>query len=866
SRACPPLFQERVTLISHWFDLWTDKQRKLFLHTILMRSNCCAVSPLYMYTQNWFGERIPMIQVNFTTVLPRFVSLYIFSFLSPRDLCAAAQVNWHWKFLTEQDCLWMPKCVKFGWFLPYTPAPNEYSAWKQHYIACATNLDYLTPREATAIYGTLNESKAGTEEQEEILREKHRRKIIQERLALHKKELFKARPPWVSGTWTSRFLKNTSQPRLAETIQDRTGLQAKEFVLASLKTLSKRKNVAGSRSYPILPSRCCQSVYQRYSSSAYPLQPYLLLISSHVPAYEMVLDSIKPGVLPVVYEHSGMTLEGLLYYVEKALDGRQATSIGIFTNGDSRGINLLKDCRISIKNILSPEVREFWEKLGSCVTSQEGGGHVDIFVPLAASEAGMKVLSQLTHLTRVFFRTPTGVATGSYQHILSEWLGNQRDGAPTSIYFTEAKLQTWLSLTELLGEALKLVRKQMRPYFSELQKNIKGRIIGQFMFDVMSWSKVQTHQETVQALADGLAELSKGNNVTLLFMSKSRFSPNHLHEDAADKRKKFARELLTSERNYVQVLETVRDVYVRPLKAALASNRAILSYANVQLIFSDILDVLQLNRWFLNKLTERFQEWSPAQHLGEVFIKFGLQLQTYTNFFNNYTIILKTIDTCRETVPLFRAFLKRQDKTVATNMMSLQELLLCPSRRFEEYVHLLHALRLHTPPEHMDREDLTAAVKQMKQYKDYIDQVCRHRSSVFSPFINLLDVNRYLIKVQDVAQLCCCSEHISVPFRIYEHNCDLSLFLFNDALVISQRSILHMPFERTSKTTHQFMASVALHRLFVEDILDSKYIKNAFLLQGPNQWICSTEDEDSKFIWLSLLQSTINCSTENNGM
>ncbi|XP_065446341.1 epithelial cell-transforming sequence 2 oncogene-like isoform X7 [Chrysemys picta bellii] len=781
------LFEERVSLISHWFNLWTDKQRKQFLHRMLMR---CSKSQL-KFTQNWLAEKIPVTKVDFTRVLPRFISLYIFSFLSPRELCAAAQVNWHWKFITEQDCLWVPKCVKFGWFLPYTPADNEYSAWKRHYIACASSLDYFTPREATEIYGTFNEPKAENEEQEERLREKWLRKIIRERLALHKKELFKARLPWMSGTWSSRFLKSRLQPSQAQTIQDRARLQAalqlireksalsnhtlsmllseemklaaeKQLVLASLKTLPKRKNVTGSRSDPVLPYKHCQRVYQKHSSFAYPLEPYLVLISSRVPAYEMVLDSIKPGVIPVLYEHCGLTLESLLFYIEKALDGRKAKSIGIFSDGNSREINLLQGCRISIENILSPEVREFWEKLG-CVMSPGEGGYVDIFVPLAASEAGMEVLSQLTQLTGVLFRTPTGIATGSYQHILSEWLGKQKDGPPTSTYFTEVKLQTWLRMTELLEEALKSVRKQMRPYLSELQKSISDRIIGQVMFDAVSRTKVHTSQETAQTFTDGLADLSK------------RSFDKKLQKDTADRRTRIARELLTSEKNYVHVLETVRDVYVTPLKAALASNRAILSHANVQIIFSDILDALQLNRQFLNELTERLQEWSPSQCLGEIFTQFGWQLQTYTNFFNNYTVILKTID------------------------------------------------------------------------------------------MNLLEANRYLIRIQDVTQFSCCSEEICVSFRLYEHISDLSLFLFNDALVISNRSISYVPFERTPKTTYQFLASVALHRLVVEDIPCSKYIKNAFILQGPKrQWICSIEDEDDKFTWLSALQSAINCSIEKN--
>lgn len=66
--------------------------------------------------------------------------------------------------------------------------------------------------------------------------------------------------------------------------------------------------------------------------------------------------------------------------------------------------------------------------------------------------------------------------------------------------------------------------------------------------------------------------------------------------DWAAKRTRVAGELLQSERKYMQMLEIVRDVYVAPLRAALSSNRAILSAANLQIIFSDILQVLSLNR------------------------------------------------------------------------------------------------------------------------------------------------------------------------------------------------------------------------------------------------------------------------------
>ncbi|EPQ03267.1 Epithelial cell-transforming sequence 2 oncogene [Myotis brandtii] len=544
---------------------------------------------------------------------------------------------------------------------------------------------------------------------------------------------------------------------------------------------------------------------------------------------QMVVDSVKAGVISVVYEHSGMTLESLLYLTDKALGGQKAQSMGIFSDGDSREINLLQGYKIGIKNLLRPDVRDFWEKLGSFVAPKEEGGHVDLFVPLGASEAGIEVLSQLSQLTGTLFTAPAGIATGSYQHILSDWLGQQQERAPPSIYFSESKLQTWSSLMDFLEDTLISVRKQFRPLFKELQKNASGRIIGQFMSDTMSVTNILNNQEIAQALADGLAALSKENPERKLQM------------DWAAKRTRVAGELLQSERKYVQMLEIVRDVYVAPLRAALSSNRAILSAANLQIIFSDILQVLSLNRQFLDNLRDRLQEWGPAHCVGEIFLKFGSQLNTYTNFFNNYPVVLKTIEKCREMVPAFRAFLKRHDKTIVTKMLSLPELLLYPSRRFDEYVHLLYALRLHTPAEHADRGDLTTAIDQMKTYKGYIDQI-------------LSEVNRYLIRVQDVAQLHCCDEEISFYLRLYEHTRDLSLFLFNDALLVAIRSTSHTPFERTSKSTYQFIASVALHRLLVEDIPDSKCPKH--------EWICATEAEDDKFLWLSVLLNTIKSTME----
>ena len=48
-----------------------------------------------------------------------------------------------WCYVLLQDEIWMPMCLQHGWFMPYTPASNEYGAWKSHYIACISTLNAM---------------------------------------------------------------------------------------------------------------------------------------------------------------------------------------------------------------------------------------------------------------------------------------------------------------------------------------------------------------------------------------------------------------------------------------------------------------------------------------------------------------------------------------------------------------------------------------------------------------------------------------------------------------------------------------------------------------------------------------------------
>ena len=130
------IFQERLSLIGHWFDLWSVNQRKRFIKEIF---DHCG-KPELDFVQVFSDTTLAVKRQDFTKVLPAFLSKYIFSYLDPKSLSRASQVSHHWRNLSEHDEIWMPKCIRHGWYLQYQPSRLENGCWKRHYITSIESL------------------------------------------------------------------------------------------------------------------------------------------------------------------------------------------------------------------------------------------------------------------------------------------------------------------------------------------------------------------------------------------------------------------------------------------------------------------------------------------------------------------------------------------------------------------------------------------------------------------------------------------------------------------------------------------------------------------------------------------------------
>ncbi|MBN3317466.1 FBX16 protein, partial [Atractosteus spatula] len=186
------VFQERRDLLGKWFDKWTDFQRKQVLQDFF--DKCSKVQLRFACKQ--LRNRIPEEALDFTTVLPRVLSLYVFSYLDPRSLCRCAQVSWHWKELTELDQLWMPKCLRLGWYINFTPTPFEQCVWKRHYIETVKELHISRPKTPTKEQFVVPEVKAISHEVPDLA--VSRTKPVQTAPPSHKggSTVRKELPPW----------------------------------------------------------------------------------------------------------------------------------------------------------------------------------------------------------------------------------------------------------------------------------------------------------------------------------------------------------------------------------------------------------------------------------------------------------------------------------------------------------------------------------------------------------------------------------------------------------------------------------------------------------------------------------------------
>lgn len=153
-----------------------------------------------------------------------------------------------------------------------------------------------------------------------------------------------------------------------------------------------------------------------------------------------------------------------------------------------------------------------------------------------------------------------------------------------------------------------------------------------------------------------------------------------------------AKEILQTEQDYVNNLQTCINVFLNPLREAVGTKKEIVPQSVVKSIFSDFEIIHHLNAQLLEGLEPKVKNWHPTQTLGDIFIKivrtYTLSsnckmdfLKLYSNYIQNFNTSAEVISKWRKKSS-FEKYLHESKRNPATRGLDLPDYLIMPIQRY----------------------------------------------------------------------------------------------------------------------------------------------------------------------------------------
>jgi len=196
-------------------------------------------------------------------------------------------------------------------------------------------------------------------------------------------------------------------------------------------------------------------------------------------------------------------------------------------------------------------------------------------------------------------------------------------------------------------------------------------------------------------------------------------------------RARIVNEMLTTEESYVECLDTIVNVFVKPLRE---HDPQIISSAQIQMIFSNVEVIRSYNSIMLMDLKAANEKFSVHTRVGKIFLMLCDYLKVYTDFVSNYPTSLQAMTTFTEEVPEFRRFLRRQFRSLKRRYSRLDEYLITPVQRIPRYELLLREMLKYTWKSHCDYADLEAAFLKTQEISTYVNERAREAEAMAKVF------------------------------------------------------------------------------------------------------------------------------------
>ncbi|RWS12669.1 hypothetical protein B4U79_00153 [Dinothrombium tinctorium] len=202
----------------------------------------------------------------------------------------------------------------------------------------------------------------------------------------------------------------------------------------------------------------------------------------------------------------------------------------------------------------------------------------------------------------------------------------------------------------------------------------------------------------------------------------------------ADKLRKVIRELVDTERTYVEHLNNLLETYLEPMKQqSLASNQ------DINTLFGNIQEIVHFQRTFLESLEEgvrnegdafdRYSDPSDFKNvlfsLGNSFLLYADKFKLYSSFCASHSKAAKILHPSNESAqnPALIEFLNSRSR--GQHAYSLESYLIKPIQRILKYPLLLQQLKHLTDSNSDEHKHLSQALKGMERVAEHINEMQR---------------------------------------------------------------------------------------------------------------------------------------------
>ncbi|XP_029467249.1 phosphatidylinositol 3,4,5-trisphosphate-dependent Rac exchanger 1 protein isoform X2 [Rhinatrema bivittatum] len=328
-------------------------------------------------------------------------------------------------------------------------------------------------------------------------------------------------------------------------------------------------------------------------------------------------------------------------------------------------------------------------------------------------------------------------------------------------------------------------------------------------------------------------------------------------------------EILSTERDYVGTLHFLQSAFLHRIKQnAVDKAEKYITDENVKVLFSNIEDILEVHKEFLDALEFHLQPEPQTQHeLGNVFLKFKDKFCVYEEYCSNHEKALRLLMELNK-IPQVRAFLLSCMLLGGrkTTDIPLEGYLLTPIQRICKYPLLLKELAKRTPSKHADYHPVQSALQAMKTVCTNINETKRQMEKLEA--LEQLQSHIEGWEGSNLTDICTQLLLQGTLLKISAGNIQERTFFLFDSLLVYCKRKSRVAGKKSTKRTKSINGSLYIFRgrintevMEVENVEDgtADYHSNGYTVTNgwkihntaKNKWfVCMAKTAEDKQKWL----------------